>query len=228
MKRILDVRPEQMIFDVDGKIVVIPNSVYYQMRYVDNNDDRIAYDFGSGMSVQETYDARIFNCDLGGQRFQFRQDLSDRLCEAIIEHKKTGKADKYQELFEFAMREVPFHDVLDFCLEHMEGVKKTPEHFLIGDNFKVDLKGNAYFWEKEHWASLCIVMQGHNIPKKLITRTGHILNVNPLTMTILAKILFLSDPNMGDRIFTSQLPKEMVISLNDDSPTIGSSVEEVN
>ncbi len=230
MRRALEIRPEQILFDVDGKLVVTPNSTYYTLKYINGEGERIAYDFGNGMKIQETYDARIFNCDCNGQRFQFRQDLSDRLCQTIIDARAGKGCTAYEELFKYAMREVVYWDVLHHCLAELVDVKFGDGEIRIGEFFKVDNKGNAWYYETgkhSRWRSLCIVMKGRKPTTRLISESRQTVDVNLLTMTIIAKVLFLAAPNMNDRIFTSQLPEEVRISLIDDSPTIGSRMEEV-
>ncbi len=220
--KILEVRPEQVICDVDGVITTRPNSPYYSLRYFKYDSKRIAYTFSERSYVQETYDDRIFNCFCNGKRIQLRQDLSDKLAAAINHHEMYGNLRDYEELFKMAFEEQPVWYIIEKYLNNIEGVERTREGFIIYDSFKIDYKGNAWVERqsengKERWNSLCIVMQGHATKAEsssLPDEMGEMVEVNALTMTILAKIVFLLNPDMEDAVFIGQLSEEQKVRLN--------------
>jgi hypothetical protein len=227
--KILEIRPEQVICKEDnGSISTRPNSPYYSLRYFKFNNKRIAYTFSDTSYCMETFDQRIFNCWHNGRRIQLRQDLSEQLASSIKHHEQYGNIREYAELFDTAFGEIPFWDILAMYLRNINGVIRQKDGFLIYDEFKIDFKGNAWIRpqgedplkrERDDWNSLCIVMQGkshaYNTEKGgfLPDENGNMVEVNALTMTIIAKIVFLLNPNMKDTAFTNQLSKNLLFKL---------------
>ncbi len=230
--KILEVRPEQVICEINGQISTRPNSPYYSLRYFKYNNRRIAYTFSEKSFVMETYDDRIFNCWHGGQRIQLRQDLSERLAAAINHHEMYGNMREYAQLFKMAFEEIPYWEILEMYLKNVKGVDRTKEGFIVYGDFKIDYQGNAWVkpqfpqelkleldGEKDEWYSLCVVMQGsgHRYEAKetlLPDNLGGLVKVNAITMTIISKIMFLLNPNLADKAFTDQLSKKLLIKLN--------------
>jgi len=221
---ILEVRPEQIIFEKDGEVQTRPNSPYYSMRHVTYKGNRIAYTFSDKSYVMETFDERIFNCWNNGQRLQFRQDLSDRLALAIKFHEDYLGTTAYDDLFKEAFNEIPNWDILHAYLKNIEDVRYTRSGYKIHDgDFKIDFKGNAWTTSKfsetlDNWNSLCIVMQGkgHTYLADggvLPDSNGEMTKINALTMTILSKIMFLLNPNLSDKVFTNQLSESVLSKL---------------
>ena len=225
--KILEVRPELVICRENGVISTRPNSPYYSLKYFTYDNRRIAYTFSDKSFVQETFDARIFNCWFDGKRIQLRQDLSEKLATTISHHMMYGNIKEYQELFNEAYVEEPDWYMLNNYLKNIEGVVRTKERFIIYDEFKIDYKGNAWVRNdgryvnsnEEEWFSLCIVMQGSKHSYKaeaafLPNEYGNMEEVNSLTMTIISKIMFLLNPNLEDVAFTGQLSKSLLMKLS--------------
>lgn len=235
--KILQVRAEQVICEIDGKVSTRPNSPYYSLRYFHYKDKRIAYTFDDTSFVQETFNQRIFNCWCDGKRIQLRQDLSEKLAVAINHHIEFGNLREYKELFEKANTEIPNWEILDFYLRTLTNVRQTKIGFVIHDSFLIDKVGNAWvatikadhellgYHETDedklnlfkNWQSLCIVMSGHSTKAAeayLPNEDGKTVYVNNITMTILTKVMFLLKPNMDDFAFTNQLSKDLQIMLN--------------
>lgn len=223
--KILEVRPEQIICEVDGVVTTRPNSPYYSLRYFKYDSRRIAYTFSERSYVQETFDDRIFNCWCDGKRIQLRQDLSDKLAAAINHHEMYGNIREYDELFSMAFEEQPVWHIIERYLNNIEGVKRTRESFVIYDSFMIDYKGNAWVWKDyddqraSGWKSLCIVMQGWGHSSDTNTALlpdeyGYMYEINALTLTIIAKIVFLLNPNMKDEVFMGQLSEQLRAKLN--------------
>ena len=131
-------------------------------------------------------------------------------------------------VFDTAFGEIPFWDILAMYLRNINGVIRQNDGFVIYDEFRIDFKGNAWIRpqsipekqrERDDWNSLCIVMQGrsHNYNTQdggyLPDEGGNMVEVNALTMTIIAKIVFLLNPNLKDSAFTGQLSKNLLLKL---------------
>jgi len=212
-----------------GVVTTRPNSPYYSLKYFHYDEKRIAYTFSDTCYIQETFDARIFNCWCNGKRIQFRQDLSDKLCTTINQHMEYKTLYQYEELFKVAFEEIPEYYFLERYLNNVEGVEHVRNQgYIVYDSFKIDLKGNAWIKKgdtsyslssDEEWISLCIVMQGstHHSSKadegRLPDENGIVQTINALTMTIISKIIFLLNPNLEDTAFTSQLSKSLLTKL---------------
>lgn len=218
--KILEVRNELIIAEVDGNLTTRPNSPYYTLKYTTYENARIAYTFGLGQYIRETYDDRIFNCYCDGKRIQLRQDLANRLAVCIQDHELTGECD-YVELFNEAYNETPDYDILDTYLRNYESVEFVKhEGFIVHEIFMVDFKGNGRQrnQEDDKWDGMCIVMQqsGHNSAKTGCTvpdDNGDAREINALTMTILSKVLFLLNPELQEKEFTGYLPEYLKIRL---------------
>lgn len=228
--RVLEVRPEQcLIQEDDGEIISRPTGEYYKLRYFTYNNRRIHHIFDKDMYVFETYDQRIFNASMNGMRIQLRQDLSNQIVDAILQHESTGSSVSFEVIFDRAVKEVPFHHILDMYLKNIACLEITKFGYEIHRDFLIDFKGNAWIRAEEenkvcfkkeelrrYWNSLCIVMQGHSsmVQDSFIPDSaGKLVKVNALTMTIITKVMFLVDPNMQDEVFTNQLPAKLHIRL---------------
>lgn len=229
--KILEVRPEQVICqEENGNISTRPNSPYYTLKYFKFNNRRIGYTFSDNSFIQETFDSRIFNCWHEGKRIQLRQDLSEKLAASINHHDMYGNIREYAELFNIAFKETPFWEILELYLRNIKGVEKVKSGFIIYDTFKIDFKGNAWIRSEncytgvqlveaeETWMSMCIVMQGtshsYNLEHGglLPDELGNMIEVNALTMTIIAKIVFLLNPSMYGQ-FKQSLSKKLLMKL---------------
>ena len=219
--KILEVRKELVIAEVGGNLSTRPNSPYYTLKYTTYENARIAYTFGAGQYIRETYDDRIFNCWCNGKRLQLRQDLSNRLALCIQDHELTGTSD-YEKLFIEAYNEIPDMEILHTYLRNYKSVEFI-EHdgFVVHEIFKIDLKGNAHQMrlEDNKWRSMCIVMQetGASTSKSgciVPDENGDMREINGLTMTIMSKVLFMREPELQEKQFIGYLPEELQIRLN--------------
>lgn len=107
---------------------------------------------------------------------------------------------------------------LDSFLSGLSGVRKIPSggpdnpgaYTVQGGKFQVDFKGNASCGNgpgRRHSLLLTVGVGKEGgylpIPGEGITR------VNYLTMTIAAKVLYLVEPDVDDRVFMAQLPADL-------------------
>lgn len=200
--KILEIRSESVIADVDGNITTRPNSPYYQLKYTIYENQGIAYTFSDTQYIQETYDDRIFNCFCDGKRLQLRQDLANDLARCIQNQEVVGESDDYETLFMRAYTETPDLEILHVYLRNYKDVYFVKhEGFVIHELFKIDLKGNAHVREtvKDKWHSQCIVMKGKGYSSsktgcELADDNNDMREVNTLTLTILSKVLFMREP----------------------------------
>ena len=219
--KILEVRDELVIAEVEGNLTTRPNSPYYQLKYTTYENARIAYTFDLGQYIQETYDDRIFNCYCDGRKIQLRQDLANRLAICIQEHELTGVCE-YEALFNEAYNEFPDMEILHTYLKNYKNVQFIKrEGFVIHGLFRIDLKGNAQHRRSktDKWHGLCIVMQqsGASSAKttsEVFDKDGVMREINGLTTTILSKVLFMREPWLQEEQFIGYQSEEAKILLN--------------
>lgn len=214
--KILKVAKDQIRFlNESGELVIEPNTPYYQVKILQFNNERIDYTFDKEVTVKETYDDMIFNAEFRGDIAQIRPNFADMLCLAIQKHQETGNLEEFDKVFT-ANNTVSYnHELIESMFKsYGERIKISDEGFTIDDMFMVDRKGHAWIIDlvtKEKMLcgngagrSLCLVV--NNIPEQGMDRN---------TVTVLAKIQFLLQPNHNDRIFMNQLPAEHKKILDD-------------
>lgn len=219
--KILEVRDELVIAEVDGNLTTRPNSPYYQLKYTTYENARIAYTFSDTQYIQETYDDRIFNCWCNGKSLQLRQDLANRLAVCIQEHELNGECE-YQKLFEEAYIETPDLEILNIYLRNYKDVWFIKrEGFIIHGLFKIDLKGNAHVRDtiQSSWHSQCIVMKEHGASSattgcEVADKDGIMREINALTMTILSKVLFMREPWLQEEQYIGYQAEHAKLLLN--------------
>lgn len=220
--KILEIRDELVIAEVNGNVTTRPNTPYYAMKFGKYENKRIAYTFDDTCFIQETYDDRIFNCWCDGERLQLRQDLADSLMGSITKAEMYRNVMSYRDLFTAAFNENTDTEILHVYLKHYKDVKQVEDGFVIYGIYKIDYKGNAYLKrvEGDGWNSLCIVMQhsGHSSAAEsgeLEDSLGNMRKVGAITMTIIAKVLFLLDPESQEKGFLRQLPDKWQVKLKE-------------
>jgi hypothetical protein len=214
---ILEERKDMFVLILNGKVQTVPLTPYTEVKYKHFNGNRIAYRFNDEMEIQETYDDGIFNCSYKTAQMQIRK--RDAIAEAILQHYKWGSMSAYERLFlqEYADRNCI--ELLKFMLagyrqrlRFEEKSNDDEEAIYIEDNFKVDRHGNAYVRDGHEYRRICIVVQGNLSETGVETPIGRIpLDVTALT--ILAKTMFLLNPNLEDEVFRSQVPSQILAAL---------------
>ena len=210
---IIEEREEQLIgTDEDGKLVILPNSPYYQLKR--DMGGRIMYKIDETHQILETFDDRIFNIICGNERFQSRPGISDELVAIINDHKQKDQfaINKFETLVANILAEKVFAEVVDEYFTGVEGlvtVRKEGriEHFLYKNAIYVNREGACYQLTDDKPHYVCIVANGIHRTSKLYTVTTRkgLRKINGVTMEIIAKIAFLLSPNFKDRVFTEQL-----------------------
>lgn len=219
--KVLETRPEQVIFlNDDGMVVTEPNDSYFDLK-LKHNQGRINYIFDTDMYVMETFDSRIFNAWCHGMRFTIRSDLAVALCKIIKDNMKGAKeisCAHFEDLFQGAMKEYIYHDILDLFFVKVAHLEKMDDGYVMHGILKVDWHGNAYVKVKGQWSTLCIVMKGTNHSYEaeaghLPTREGGTVKVNSLTMTIVSKVMFFLDADAVLKAVGSYMGKELTMKL---------------
>ena len=201
--RILEEREELLIIDDGNGITTIPKSDYYLLRIKHYNGNRIFYDWGAdGATVKETYNDGIFNCWLEGRQVQIAD--ASGVSSAILEQNVKSYKQLFEKWFEVTAQEA----VIDLLLEkHITRVAKTKAGYEIDGVFMVNKHGVSHCIENEKWRHLCLVAVSTPAMSIVVRNLGRV-TINPITSTIMAKINFLLNPNMKDRVFTSQLTEQ--------------------
>ena len=199
----LDERDGLYIIMRDNKVETVIKDTYSQLKYKTYNGNRIFYDFGDGLKIQETYDDRIFNCYLNEVILNIRD--GKKVAEFILDKNKSG----YEQYVKEHYIEQHRTELLDKIIATFnDRVTKVKDGYEVDGMFKVDNKGTSYYKTERDWHFLCTVAQG-NIRKMSIDSEVGLLELDTTCMTILAKIGFFCNPNVTDRVFMNQLPNKI-------------------
>jgi len=209
---ILEERTDQLIIrDLDGRIDSVPKTEFFMLKYKEFNGERIYYQFDKNSYVQETYDIGIFNCILNGVRMQLRN--SERIAFAINWHKHSNakslllRMKPFQELFTKNFVKNIQLGVLKSILKAFEDrIKYRKDGIEIDQRFFVDKNAQAFFKNNNKWDDLCIVAKGYLHDFDIESEMGNI-EINSKSLEIVAKVMFLLEPDMKDKIFTGQIQK---------------------
>ena len=209
-------RDSSLVIFEAGKIKSLPNNTYNQVKYRDFKGERIMYEFDDDCYVHETYDNGIFNAFVKDETMQIRD--SETICQSILDHKKTGDVDKFNEVFKklyFKQHKAELMQEMinvfgDRVKTHTSTSKENPiTHYVIDDRFMVDDKGVSHYIDKnKRWKFLCTVAQGHLSNITISTKIGTI-ELKSKELEIMGKIGFLLSPDINDNVFLHQLPENL-------------------
>lgn len=224
--KLLAKRKNVYVVEDKGKVKTILNDKYNEVKLEHYNGERIFYDFGNGLKVQETYDERIFNCYKNDVIINIRD--GGKIAEFILDKNATG----YSEYFTSHYYQQHKSEFMDKIIEsYGDRVVKVEDGYIVDDLFKVNNQGSSYFFsetDKGHWDNqqevlvhgehakgrdgnwhfLCTVAQGKFLKMSIDSEIGA-LELDETTMTIIAKINFLLNPNTNDSVFMNQLPESL-------------------
>lgn len=213
---ILEERKDLLIVLLDGKVAALSKTPYTVLKHKYFQGKRIIYAFnnsGGEMELVETYDDGIFNAYLKSAHLQIRK--RDQVAEAILNHHDTGDTTLYERLFSQEYAEQNRLDLLKhLLLGYRERVRfsSSSNQFEVDRFFSVDQHGNAHVRDDPSkpagWRNLCLVAQGQLTPRYVETPIGHV-QLDEKGLTILAKILFLLNPNLEDQVFTRQISEKL-------------------
>lgn len=218
---ILEERKDMLVLILRGKVKTVPLTPYTEIKYKHFNGNRIAYRFNDEMEVQETYDDGIFNCSYKTAQLQIRK--RDSIAEAILQHYRCGSTSEYERLFlqEYADRNCI--DLLKFLLagyrQRLRFEEKSTDEgtiYIDDGSFKVDRHGNAYVKDGHEYSRICIVVQGNLSETSVETPIGRV-SLDETALTILAKTMFLLNPNLEDEVFRRQVSSQILAMLEEQS-----------
>ena len=232
--KLLAKRDKVYLIEDKGKIRTIINDKYTEIKLEQFDGNRIFYDFGDGLKVQETYDERIFNCYKNDVVINIRN--GNKIAEFIADNNKTG----YAEYFNTHYYQQHKSEFLDKIVgSYGDRVIKVNDGFIVDGVWKVNNQGTSYYHTTGHtgkfdnyvgrqvhndtvedvgtdWHFLCTVAQGRFMKMSIDTDIGELV-LDETTTTIMAKINFLMNPNINDSIFMNQLPDKLRKLLKDEA-----------
>lgn len=203
------------MLDGKGNRHVVPNTSYFRLKYIRSNGRRIRYTFEKGIRIWETYDMMIFNAEYRGDATQIRPNYANILADAIEHHRDTGDISKFEKLFVDHYSLTYNTKLIESILSNYgERVIVVNDGFIIDDMFLVDRKGSAWVWNNEQKdksgrgaaGSICLVVKSIPLSGYVDTDNGAMAQIDSTTMTVLAKIWFLLNPNTQDDVFMNQIP----------------------
>ncbi|MCL4436334.1 MAG: hypothetical protein M1503_03090 [Thaumarchaeota archaeon] len=211
---ILEERKDLLIVLLDGKVAALSKTPYTVLKHKYFQGKRIIYAFNnSEMELVETYDDGIFNAYLKSAHLQIRK--RDQVAEVILNHHDTGDTTHYERLFGQEYAEQNRLDLLKhLLLEYRQRVRfsSSGNQFEVDSFFSVDQHGNAHVRDDPSkpagWRNLCLVAQGQLTPRYVETPIGPV-QLDEKGLTILAKVLFLLNPNLEDQVFTRQISEKL-------------------
>lgn len=223
---ILDIRNEQIITFDKGILKVVANSPkasYFKLKYDDFKGNRILYKFNDRMEIVETYTNGVFNCNIEHKIIQIRD--KDAIADSIYYHKETGSTIKYEKTFLFEYGKSYQKELVDkYIASFGNRVVFEGWGYVIDDDFAVDEHGTAYVkgnpssclnrinrFDGDGWLHLCLVVGNNNNALDDITvRTDvGMITLGGKSLTTIAKILYIMNPDMNDSVFIQQLPIEV-------------------
>lgn len=216
---VLEERKDLIVLILHGKVQTMPLTPYTEVKYKHFNGNRIAYRFNNEMAVQETYDDGIFNCTYKTAQMQIRK--RNTIADSVLQHYRCGSTEAYERLFLQEYAERNYIDLLKFLLAGYRQRLRFEENsgdgaIYIDGSFKVDRHGNAYVKDGNEYRSICIVVQGNLFETSVETPIGRV-SLDEKALTILAKTMFLLNPNIEDEVFRRQLPPQVLAALQEQS-----------
>lgn len=192
-----------VLVDIDGKLEILPNNDYTQLRMIRFGGGRIEHDFGDGCVIRETYNRGIYNCECDGELIQVYD--GGQLARAILDN----NVDTYRSVFSEWYSERLQSEVVDSALAAFrERVVRTGDMYVIDDVWGVNTNGGAMYKSGGSFRSLCLVAD--RTEDRDIVLPGHhkAVRVNARTWVVIAKILFLLAPR-PEPVFMGQLPQNL-------------------
>lgn len=207
MFRILEEREDSyLIEDEKGNISHQNRTKYFELKYIKFNGQRITHDFGGGLKVEETYDDAIFNAHIGEKTIQISD--GEKIAEAVLANDPSIYSDLFNEWYNIAVK-TEIIKTLFRMYPHRINMKAMPGCYIVDDIFMVDDHGKAHVMNNGRWDFLCIVASGNNNGQRITLPGIGDMEITSVTMVIIAKIMFLLNPNSKDMVFMNQLPQDV-------------------
>lgn len=224
---ILEDRTDLLVLLSGGQVVTAAKTPYAELKYRHFAGNRILYRFGDDMEVQETYNDGIFNCTYGSIHVQARS--RDRVAEAVLCHHTTGDTSAYAQLVAQEYGKVAQNLLLSHMLggyservlireQKAEDAGEGTQVIVDDGLFMIDGHGNAHVRDGISYRRICVVAQGSSRDTTAIANPSIETPFGPVqmdetTITVLAKVVFLLEPNLKDRVFVRQLPSDLIATL---------------
>ena len=215
--KILENNKSHIIYLQDnGSVTIVPNTPYFRMKIIEWKNERIKFDSPiEGVEVMETFNGMIFNISLNGKTITTRPNMADAVVESF------SNIDKLYEIFDKYNNDKYNIKLLEGVLKkYGDRIKIIPEGFVLDDLFLIDRVGVCWLWDSKrkekntsHRTNLgsgavCIVVDKTQ-RLKLKTTEGNFVEIDEMGYIILSKIDFIMNPNLKDKVFTGQLPKNV-------------------
>jgi len=227
--KVLEEHDNELLIFVDGKVKSIPNTSYAKLKNMYFENNRIMYKFADFVEATETYNPRIFNLMYDNLLITVRQDMSERVCEAIEDHFVKGDYIKFKELFLEAYSEEHEDEIVEnFILnisphvriektlfQHNTGKAKLPV-YIVKNSFAIDSTGTSFYKRDDDgsWQFLCTVVQSANQPYRVPLKKIGWAKLSETMSDIISKIIFFLHPNICDGVFTGQLKEHAKLLYN--------------
>ena len=201
---ILEEKEKILIANIDGVTEFVRKNDYLILKHRQFDSNRIIYKFPNGDKIEETYNYGIFNCYRGDRRVQISDAIS--IARTIIHEDH----DAFVRIFEEWYDAVAQDDFIDLFVESSGGrVRYDDAKYVVDEIFAIDKHGNAFYEKKKHWKHVCIVPENMGVNPTVFVPGRGFMTLNAVTVSIVAKIHFLLNPNGNDGVFMKQLPEEL-------------------
>ena len=209
---ILEKRSDKYIIQTESGVSTVPRTAYFEIKYERFCGNRILYTFPDGIRVEETYNDGIFNAHDGARTVQLSD--ADKICRFIMSGDESGLRNLFEEWYSLMVQDDILREVFARYL-HRVDMESEPGIYIIDDIFRVDSHGAAYFRSQCDWKFLCIVANSamRNKTYRLPILGG--VDVKSQTMVIMAKVMFLLNPDSSDDVFFSQLDESAKLHVRD-------------
>jgi|APSaa5957512535_1039671.scaffolds.fasta_scaffold06662_4 hypothetical protein len=212
--RIIEERNTTLVIFDEGDVKTVPKTPYHILKFKDFHGNRITYRFSKDMAVQERKGGGVFDCTYGDQLVVI-SDV-DEMALAIQQHAKENSNEKFRELFSAAWSENNQDVVVSWFLQNYITTNRLVHRgskYIVDDVFTVDSDGVTCAVEKRYpkedrWLVISLPIKGQLSPKEMSVNKVPTL-VDKITQEIIAKILFLLDPDVTDTGFMVQLPAKL-------------------
>ena len=216
---IIEERSDQLvIMDKKGIVDTKPKTEYFILKHKDFNGNRIFFKFNDNCLIHETYNDGIFNCTYNKESMQIRQADKIAFCINWFRYNKDPKTNlkPFEELFKSNFIETIQTDVLKNLLKNYDNrLDFLSDGIEIDKRFFVNKNGVAHSKKNNVYHFLCIVASGYLSNFDINSSIGNI-EINCKTLEIIAKVLFLLNPNIKDKVFYEQLDPKLQEELKRD------------
>ena len=188
--------------DADGHSLIHNRTNYNVVKLLQHKGKRIEHKFQESRYITETFNDGIFNCCMDDQRIQIAD--AESIAKIVNNNDESAYVAIFRKWYSIKMQK----DIVNAMLAPYDDRIKTWENMFIVDGiFAVDDKAQAYVMDDGKWNCVCLVSPINMGGTSDIPGLG-VVDVNDLTMLIIAKIMFLLNPNLSDKGFLNQITEK--------------------